>query len=44
MLLTALECVMNGMALENECKKARQNFEVQSNMIAIMKEILDRKA
>lgn len=42
-LLTAIMCVMNGMSLENECKKARQNFEVQSNMIALLKEIMDSK-
>ena len=42
-LLTAIECVMAGMSLENECKKARQNFEVQSNMIAMLKTLLDRE-
>ena len=42
-LLTAIQCVMTGMSLENECKKARQSFEVQSNMIALMKELLDRQ-
>ncbi len=42
-LLTAIMCVMNGMSLENECKKARQNFEVQSNMIALLKEIMDSR-
>ncbi len=42
-LLTAIQCVMTGMSLENECKKARQSFEVQSNMIALMKELLDRE-
>lgn len=42
-LLTAILCIMNGMSLENECKKARQNFEVQSNMIALLKRIMDDK-
>lgn len=42
-LLTAIMCVMNGMSLENECKKTRQNFEVQSNMIALLKEIMDSR-
>ena len=42
-LLTAILCLMNGMSLENECKKTRQNFEVQSNMIALLKELMDSK-
>lgn len=42
-LLTAIECLMAGMSLENECKKARQNFEVQSNMIAMLKTLMDRE-
>lgn len=42
LFMAALLLYVTGLSLENECKKSRQNFEIQMNLIRMLKDILEK--
>lgn len=39
LLMAALILYITGLSLENECKKSKQNFEIQMNLLALLREL-----
>lgn len=39
LLMAALILYITGLSLENECKKSKQNFEIQMNLLALLRDL-----